>query len=206
MNIILDRAGKKFNSEWIFKNVSLTFEQGRSYAILGKNGSGKSTLLQVISGKIHPTAGTISYHDQSGTFNADHFFRYIAMSAPYLELIEDFTLTEMLRFHFSFKKILPGYSINDILSITGLQQAASKPIRLYSSGMKQRVKLVLAFFSDVPILMLDEPTTNLDQAGTDWYLDLVNKFAGNRLMIICSNLEKTETGFCREKILIEHYK
>jgi ABC-type multidrug transport system ATPase subunit len=206
VKIELQNTGKRFNTDWIFRNLSFTFEKNKSYAILGRNGSGKSTLLQVIAGSIHPTTGSVIYTIDGVEVNEQEIFRYISCSAPYLELIEEFKLPEMLQFHFRFKSLLTGYHLNKIAGMLGFNNVMHKPIRLFSSGMKQRVKLVLAFLSDTPLLLLDEPTTNLDQAGVDWYLNLINDFSKNRTLIICSNLQHLETGFCTEKLFIEDYK
>jgi ABC-type multidrug transport system ATPase subunit len=206
VKIELQNTGKKFNTDWIFRNLSFTFEENNAYAILGRNGSGKSTLLQVISGSIRPSAGIIKYTLDGAEISEEEIFRYISCSAPYLELIEEFKLREMLQFHFRFKSIWPGYDINKITGMLGFNNVSHKPIRLFSSGMKQRVKLILAFLSDTPLLLLDEPTTNLDQAGTDWYLNLIHEFSKNRTVIICSNLQQLETGFCTGKLFIEDFK
>jgi ABC-type multidrug transport system ATPase subunit len=206
LKIELQNTGKKFNTDWIFRNLSFTFERDKAYAILGRNGSGKSTLLQVIAGNIYPTAGKVIYSINGDVINDQNIFRHISCSAPYLELIEEFKLHEMLQFHFRFKTIFPGYNINKIVGMLGFDNVRHKPIRLFSSGMKQRVKLILAFLSDTPLLLLDEPTTNLDQAGTDWYLNLIHEFSKNRTVIICSNLQHLETGFCTGKLFIEDYK
>jgi ABC-type multidrug transport system ATPase subunit len=206
LRIELQNTGKKFNNEWIFRNLTFTFEQNNAYAILGRNGSGKSTLLQVIAGSIHPTEGKVNYFSSSATITSQEIFRSLSIVAPYQELIEEFTLTEMLKFHFSFKQIIPGKTIRDAIEVTGLKNAENKPIRLFSSGMKQRVKLILAIFSTTPILLLDEPTNNLDQAGIDWYLDLIKGFSTDRVILVCSNLQQQETAFCSGKIFIEDYK
>jgi ABC-type multidrug transport system ATPase subunit len=206
MKVVLENTGKKFNTEWIFRNLTFTFEPGSACAISGKNGSGKSTLLQVISGKFHPTAGTVAHLIDGKAVDVNEWFRHMVICAPYLELIEEFTLDEILKFHFSFKKILPGLTQGDIKEILALHNVARKPVRLYSSGMKQRVKLALAFFSDVPLLLLDEPSTNLDASGTDWYHRLVTQYRNNRTLIVCTNLEALETGYCTQRISIEDYK
>jgi ABC-type multidrug transport system ATPase subunit len=206
VNIVLEETGKKFNSDWIFRNLDYSFEEAHAYAILGRNGSGKSTLLHVISGSLIPTKGRVSYFLNGSEVNVNHVFRHISYAAPYMELIEEFRLSEMLRFHFNFKNLRSGFSIEKIIDLLGFQHDTNKPIRLFSSGMKQRVKLIMAFLSDTPVLLLDEPTTNLDQAGTDWYLNLINDFTKNRTLIICSNLQQVETGFCTGKIFIEDYK
>lgn len=206
MKIQLDQIGKKFNSEWIFRNVTFTFEENSASAILGRNGSGKSTLLQVIAGNLHPTTGSVIYSRDGKTIGGEEIFRHLAMVAPYLEIIEDFTLREMLEFHFSFKDYLPGYDHVSATALLEFPAMRHKQIRQFSSGMKQRLKLVLAILSDVPLILLDEPTMNLDKPGIEWYHDLVKRFSGNRTVIICSNLHHTESAFAARALQIEDYK
>jgi ABC-type multidrug transport system ATPase subunit len=206
MKIQLEKIGKKFNREWIFRNVSYSFEENSVSAILGRNGSGKSTLLQVVAGNLHPSEGEVIYTENGQNIKGDDIFRHLTMVAPYLELIEDFTLREMLAFHFSFKRYLPGHDISSVTDMLGFPSMKYKQIRQFSSGMKQRVKLVMSIFSDVPMLLLDEPTMNLDKPGIDWYLDLVSKFAGNRTVLICSNLHQTESAFANRALQVEDYK
>jgi len=206
VNIILNNTGKKFNTEWIFRNVSFTFGEEQSHAILGRNGSGKSTFLQILAGNMLPTAGTVTYSHNNTPIPAEQIFRHLSLVAPYQELIEEFTLPEMLRFHFSFKNMMPGFTIGKIIDMLGFSAHREKPIRQFSSGMKQRVKLIMAILSDTPLLLLDEPTMNLDHAGSEWYLALISEFRKDRLIIVCSNLEQTETGFCTGKLFIEDYK
>ena len=206
MKIILTGTGKKYNTEWIFRELSYTFEKDHAYAILGRNGSGKSTLLQVIAGNIHPTSGIVKYSKAALEIPVENIFQHLTIVAPYQELIEEFTLREMVDFHFFFKTPVPGYSIPAIIDRIGFKDPGKKVIRLFSSGMKQRVKLILALFSDVSLVLLDEPTMNLDEAGTDWYLSLVNEMAKNRIIVVCSNLQQKETAFCKEKLFIEDYK
>jgi len=206
LQILLEKTGKKFNTEWIFRDISFTFEKNQACAILGRNGSGKSTLLQVIAGNQSPTTGHVRYVEDGKEINNQQIFRYLTLVAPYQELIEEFTLPEMLKFHFSFKSLMPGVSLHDVEQILGFGKIYDKPIRLFSSGMKQRVKLILAILCNTPVLLLDEPTINLDQAGIEWYLDLIGKFTNDRIVIVCSNLRQQETAFCSVSLSIEDYK
>ncbi len=206
MRIELQDVGKKFNTEWIFRRVSFHFEPNTTSAILGRNGSGKSTLLQVVAGNLHPNEGLVVYTLDGRQLPEHNVFRHLALVAPYMELIEDFTLQEMLDFHFSFKQFLPGFDIGPATELLGFTTARHRQIRQFSSGMKQRVKLVCAILSDVPLLLLDEPTMNLDQAGIEWYLDLLKKYSLNRTVIICSNLHQTESAFASKALQIEEYK
>ncbi len=206
MTITLNGIGKKFNTEWIFRNLTCRFETGERTVITGRNGSGKSTLLQVIAGNIHHTEGGIGYNLEGKVIPDTEIFRHLSLVAPYQELIEEFTLKEMLEFHFSFKPLIEGFTIPKIIDLLSFSQAKTKPILKYSSGMKQRVKLVCALLSDTPLLFLDEPTTNLDKAGIDFYLQLVDNHTRGRTIIVCSNMQLAESGFCEREIRIEEYK
>lgn len=206
MKIKVTGAGKRFNREWIFRHLDFTFTTGQSYAITGPNGSGKSTLLQVISGAQAPSEGVIDYRTREDQLiEPDHIFQHISIAAPYLDLIEEMTATEFLQFHHQFKPLYNSYSIKEILEIVGLQKAANKQIRLYSSGMKQRVKLAQAFFSETDLLLLDEPCTNLDREGFALYQKLAEKFVAEKLVMVSSN-DPEEYGFCNTIINITDYR
>jgi ABC-type multidrug transport system ATPase subunit len=205
VNITLQNIGRRFNREWIFRGVEYTFRGGESYAILGSNGSGKSTLLQVLNGSLTPSAGTISYELDGKEVAVEDVFQHLSLAAPYMEMIEEFTLAEMIDLHFKFKSYKAGMDNKAVIDLLAMDTNKNKLIRYFSSGMKQRLKLALAFCSDTPILMLDEPTSNLDAQGVDWYLGLVEKFALNRLTIICSN-QPHEYGFCGHQLSISDYK
>jgi ABC-type multidrug transport system ATPase subunit len=205
MKISLTKAGKRFNRDWIFRNVTYEFTAGKAYAITGPNGSGKSTLLQAIGGALVTSEGKVTYHSPTATIEDDKAFQHIAIAAPYLDVIEEMTVTELLQFHVQFKPLLPGIDIPKAIAIVGLEKAAGKQIRYYSSGMKQRVKLAQAIFSDTPCLLLDEPCTNLDSEGIALYQQLINDYCANRLVIVSSN-DTQEYGFCKERINILDYK
>jgi ABC-type multidrug transport system ATPase subunit len=206
VKIILNGTGKRFNSEWIFRDLSYSFEKNNAYAILGKNGSGKSTLLQIIAGSIHPSTGKINYRRDGQEIAVENIFQHITIVAPYQELIEEFTLREMLDFHFFFKSPVQGFTIKKIIDRLGFKESRNKSIHFFSSGMKQRVKLVLALFSDVSVVLLDEPAMNLDETGINWYLQLVSELAKDRIILVCSNQQQKETLFCKEKLFIEDFK
>jgi ABC-type multidrug transport system ATPase subunit len=205
ISVNLDQAAKRFQYEWIFKNVSLVFEPYSKTAITGSNGSGKSTFLKCIAGLIPLTEGKIQYRKESQTIGEEDFYRHLAISAPYLELPEEFTLQEFLEFHFKFKTPTPGLTIDEMLELMYLQDHKNKQIQFFSSGMKQRVKLGICLFSDVSLLLLDEPTSNLDQKGVDWYLKMISDYGSEKTILVCSN-DKREYDFCEKSISIEAYK
>ncbi|MFZ4862216.1 ABC transporter ATP-binding protein [Sphingobacterium sp. Mn56C] len=206
MKITLQNLGRRFNQEWIFRKLDYTFFSSKKYAILGPNGSGKSTLIKVLSGQLTPSDGQIDYTLGDISIPVDNMYTHVAIAAPYVELIEEFTLRELIDFHFKFKGYLPTFDKAKVVDLLGLKKALDKPIRFYSSGMKQRVKLALACCSHSDILFLDEPCSNLDAVGEAWYRRLVELTTANgRLLIIGSNQEK-EYDFCDETLLITDFK
>ena len=190
--------------QWIFRDLSLTWEQGKSYAITGPNGSGKSTLTSVLMGLSLPTKGKVSYKLHGKAIEADQWYRHLNLAAPYQELVEEFTLQELLSFHFQFKKIKEGCSLSDLLEIMYLKEARNKTIRAFSSGMKQRLKLGLAFYSEGEVLFLDEPTSNLDDRAKQWYHQQLGLVTNNRLVVIASN-DPAEYAGCETILNVADY-
>jgi ABC-type multidrug transport system ATPase subunit len=205
LKIHLHEASKRFQYEWIFKNLNLQLTQGDALAITGGNGSGKSTLLKCISGAIPISSGKITFESTGSQIPETDWYKHLAVSAPYLELPEEFTLTEAIDFHFKFKKPLNRTQPRDLIEILYLDQHVRKPVSQFSSGMKQRLKLGLALFSDVPLILLDEPTSNLDKKGIAWYAKLIETYRSNRILIVCSN-EPREYEFCSRRLALEDFK
>jgi ABC-type multidrug transport system ATPase subunit len=206
MTIYLNGISKRFQKNRIFKNVTLSFNPTSKYALLGANGSGKSTLLRIIAGMQSASSGKVSYSiDGKEDLAQDTIYRHISFCAPGMEIVEDLTLNEFLKFHFGFKKILDNLTIDNIVQLTGLASVADEQIANYSSGMKQRVKLAQAFFSDTPVLLLDEPCTNLDTQGVAQYNNWLSEYTVNRLVIVASN-DLREYESCPNHILMETFK
>lgn len=205
MNVKLKNIGKRFNREWIFRNLNFEFSEGENSAILGGNGSGKSTLLQLISANISASEGEIIY-DNGPIISSDEIFRYLSFASPYLELPEEYTLEEAIRFHKKFKKFRNNFSVQKIISLTELENSKNKQLKNFSSGMKQRVRLALAVLSDTPLLLLDEPCSNLDKQGIDWYRNLISENSSGRLIIVCSNHQFHEHDFCKTQLNVMDFK
>lgn len=189
MNVQLNasRLGKRFRSEWIFRNLTFSFTSGNLYAITGPNGSGKSTLLQILSGQLPPSEGNLQLTVNHTKVANDEVYRYISFAAPYMDLIDEFTLAEQIRFHFRLKPMLRDFSATHIIEELYLTDATDKYLGNFSSGMKQRLRLGLCFFTDCPIMFLDEPSTNLDEKAMHWYRHNLKKYTAGRLTIIASN-------------------
>ncbi len=205
MTIHLQNAGKRFRLDWIFRGLDYTFRTGERYAVLGPNGSGKSTLLKVLSGHLTPSKGKVVFEHAGAPVEPDAVYRHISYAAPYIELIEEFTLEEALKFHAGLKPLLPSFNPAKLYELLALPRARTKEIRFFSSGMKQRVKLALAICTATPVLLLDEPATNLDTQGVVWYKKLVAEYAAGRLVVIASN-DPHDADFCPVHLNILDYK
>jgi ABC-type multidrug transport system ATPase subunit len=199
--------GRRYGRQWIFKNLSHDFRPGTATAVLGPNGAGKSTLLSILAGQLLPTAGEVRYELAGRPLPVADVPRQLAYCAPYLDLPEDFTLLELLAFHTRLKPLRAGISVVDLVDIMYLQKARHQPVREFSSGMKQRLKLGLALYAAAPLLLLDEPTTNLDATGAAWYQEHVARVrqGTDRLVIVSSNVP-TEYAFCEAQVRITDFQ
>jgi ABC-type multidrug transport system ATPase subunit len=210
MVIRAEQLGKKYRKEWIFRRVDLTLTAGTSYTFVGPNGSGKSTLLQLLAGNLPATEGKLVYSWQDKVIDPDDWFRQVSIAAPYLELVEELSLDELLTFHQTFKPFKAGLTPELVAERLMLSHARHKEIKYFSSGMKQRVKLGLAFFSESPVVILDEPTSNLDRQGAAWYKEQVLQLTGPanhspQLLLIGSN-QPDEYDFCPNVLDVMQWK
>jgi ABC-type multidrug transport system ATPase subunit len=203
MELKVSRLGKKYEGNWIFRNIDLSVPAGAKVLIEGRNGSGKSTFAKTISGLILPSEGQITYTHNGVQVRDGIAYKDIQLMGPYIDLVEDFTLTEFLNFHSHFKPFVPEMSLAELIAIGAFEGQEEKYLRHFSSGMKQRVKLLLAMFSHSALLVLDEPTANLDAWGINWYLRLVNDYAQSKTILVCSNNASQEAAFCTQRICME---
>jgi len=187
LKIKLEHCEKKFGQQVLFKNLNYTFEQPQSYALLGPNGTGKSTLLGILYGYISASAGAIHWEVDGKKIDREDVYKYCSFASPYMELPEELTASEIWDFHFALKEQIVPVSKTEGLQICKLVSAANKQVKNFSSGMKSRLKLALAVFSNSDALMLDEPCTNMDKEGIATYHELLDKYLNNRLLIIASN-------------------
>lgn len=203
MKIVLDGIGKRYRSNWLFRNLNAELTAPGNYMITGYNGSGKSTLLLIITGFVTPTAGKLIWTDDNGkTLSRENVFEHFSLCSPSLDLFDELTLAELIERHFSFRKLADGYKITDVKEICGLDAHWNKPIGTFSSGMKQRVKIAMAVLTQSSVLVLDEPAMNLDSRSVDWYYQLVNSYLGNRLLIVATNNPAIDCPFKSTEINI----
>jgi ABC-type multidrug transport system ATPase subunit len=201
MKICLNQIAKRYQQNWIFKDLSLDIPSGTSLAILGNNGSGKSSLLRIIAAMQTATKGSITYTHNQQNIDSNSLYKQLSYAAVGMQLIEEFTLSELLSFHFSFKKSIHQLTVAEIISILDMKNVQSKLVGDFSSGMKQRVKLAQAIFTDAPLLLLDEPCSNLDKHGIAQYQEWMATYQNNRTIIVASN-DSNEYSFCKEQIML----
>jgi ABC-type multidrug transport system ATPase subunit len=206
MQIQVVGVSKKYGSEYILKDLECTLQAGQIYALAGPNGSGKSTLMKLLSGFLSPTKGRIHFtHTNGAPIMPDTIYQHVAYTAPYIELIEEFTLLEVLNFHAKTRGWRQGFDTHKVLEITDLAHARDRELRHFSSGMKQRVKIAIALCTNADYVLLDEPTTNLDQRAVQWYLDTTKQLAAGRLVVIASN-DPIDLDFSDARIDVMQYK
>lgn len=205
MKVELNQVGKRFRRDWVLRGVELVIEPGSRIAITGPNGSGKSTLLKMVCGHLTPSKGKVTFSADGKKIELDQVYLQLAYAAPYIELIEEFTLQEAIDFHRKFKPFQENLSTTELIALLGFERSRTNEVRNFSSGMKQRLKLALAICSQAPFLLLDEPTTNLDAQGAAWYADLIGRFGGQRSIVVASNVE-ADYAFCTGKVDIREYK
>lgn len=205
MTISADKVGKRFLNSWIFRDISLELKSGVTYALIGHNGSGKSTLLQILAGYLSPSEGEVVFEQQGNKVKRDDIHKFLSFCSPYTELIEELTLEEHLDFHQKFRPFVDSLDVNAVMEIMELEREWDKAVRFFSSGMKQRLKLALSILSQSGFILLDEPSTNLDQDSTQWFLDLLEKYRGDRIIVIASNVE-ADLQLCTDRISVEQYK
>ncbi len=206
MRITLNNVAKQFAREKVFSGVDHVFERGSRTALLGPNGSGKSTLLQVVAGALVPTAGTVEHVLADRQVEQERVYRLVSIAAPYLDLYDDLPLREALETHARFKPFRTGIDPQAVAETAYLEAHWDKPVSHFSSGMRQRLKLAMAILSDTPLLLLDEPATNLDAEGIAWFRELLLKHLEGRTLLVASNRQAEETFACTASVEISRWK
>lgn len=199
MEIKLNEVGKQYRHVWIFRHISELLKSGERWAILGPNGAGKSTLLKVLSGFLTPTEGSVTF--TAGGKTLDEPGLRLNFTAPYVGLLDELTLREMCTFHAARRPLLSGINVEDVLRIAHFEGHADKQIRYFSTGMQQRLKIALALLTSAEAVLLDEPCSNFDNRFREWYVDLVNRYLQNRLLVVASN-DPWDYSFCDRRILV----
>lgn len=204
--IVLKGLQKKFGTQHILQDVTYTFETGTKTVILGSNGSGKSTLIKILSGALEATESAPSFSFNGTAITAKSIGLHVGIAAPYVALNPMFSLKESLDFHAKFSPFPEGFKPTYWIEKAGLSAHKEKRLNTFSSGMLQRVRLLMAIANERPLLLLDEPLSNLDTDGVQFYNELIQTFAQSKTIIVGSNYQKDEYTFCTDELLLEkHY-
>ena len=191
MRIDARGLGKRFTRHWIVREFTHEFAPASHTAIRGPNGSGKSTLLRLLSGQLVPSAGGVGFHESGHPVDEARVYRHVALTGPYLELIDELTGEELLTTHGRLRGFRQNLSPEALWDrVAWPRRTRRQSVGSYSSGMKQRLRLLLALASEATAVLLDEPTSNLDAAGVDWYQELLADWVDGRTLLVASNEDR----------------
>ena len=187
-----DNIAKWFGERKVFENIGFSLEPGQSLAVIGPNGSGKTTLLRIIIGLTPPTKGNISFLRDGKSLDFNIYRKELSLVSPYLSLYGSLTACENLRFLSKLNgNDIDNKTINNVLEQVGLEGRGDDYVSEYSSGMQQRLKYAAALIKNPSVLLLDEPTANLDDFGKKKVFDLIKTYRPDSIFIIATN-EKEE--------------
>ncbi|MCU7495778.1 MAG: ABC transporter ATP-binding protein [Ignavibacteria bacterium] len=201
-----EAVGKTFGRRLIFKDVNFSFENNGIHGIAGHNGSGKSTLVKIITGILGPSKGAISHTNGGKKIPVEKLHDFIGFVAPYLVLYDEFSAEENLRHFANIRGIqYDKERIDHLFNAFLLYDRRLDEVKTYSSGMKQRLKYIFAMMHRPKLLVLDEPTSNLDSAGKDTVYRLIEAESATSVVLIASN-EGSDLALCRSVLQLENYK
>jgi len=181
----------------IFPPIDLSLTNGETLGIIGWNGSGKSTLMKMLSGILQPSTGSIIVHFDGSPLDNESLPQQIGFISPYLTVYEEFTPIEHAHMFCEMSGIRCNPELYEqLIVITGLKHYENRPIKAFSSGMKQRVKYLLGMIRQNPILLLDEPSTNLDSKGQEIFKTILQMHKTMGGGIIIATNDQAETEFC----------
>lgn len=201
-----ENVTQTFGRRLIFKDINFSFSEGIIYGLTGSNGSGKSTLAKILCGIVSQTRGKIIHNYKGKKVEPEKLHEYLGFVSPYLVLYDEFTAEENLRIISkirgnNFDEKRAEYLLNEF----NLYDRKDDLLKTYSSGMKQRVKFMFALIHSPKLLILDEPTSNLDELGKGKTYELIRAVSSDTLTIIASN-ERSDLELCSDKINIEDFK
>lgn len=196
LSIHLQSVSKKYHNHFLYKNLNLDILHADKIVITGNNGSGKSTLLKIIAGIVSPSNGKVIYKLNDNELEKNKWHQYISIAAPYMHIPEEWSVKELIAHTKVFRQFLADEK--ELLKLLELDNHLDKPIKQFSSGMKQKTKLLLAIADAAPILLLDEPCSNLDTNAVKWYENMINDFALKKTILVFSNSRSEEYFFCNK--------
>ncbi|MFB6258268.1 MAG: ATP-binding cassette domain-containing protein [Flavobacteriales bacterium] len=202
MQVFLQQASKRFEGRSILQNINFELEPGDRTLISGPNGAGKSTLLKLIAAFLRPSEGKVLHYMKEAPIEPEKVYQYVALAAPYLQFPQDMSVQETILTWSRFRSL--KVEVSKIPSMVHLEGTEQRPLRELSSGMGQRLRLGIAFMSDTPLLLLDEPLSNIDQEGRHLYHQLLEREGPDRTILVCSNNVEQEAPSQHQRFHIEN--
>lgn len=175
-------------------------------AITGANGSGKSTLVRIIAGVLTPTRGQVGFWSNGDEVHKDDRALWVALVAPYLQLYDGLTFEENLRFVSKVRTNRSKASVQELMERVELADRAGDLIGTFSSGMKQRARFAVALAAGSELLLLDEPSSNLDAIGVEMVKHIIDAEAASGTAVVLATNSREETGWCERSLRIEDFK
>ena len=204
MKIAVENISKHYNQNYLFRDLNFQVEKGECLAILGANGSGKTTLIKILCALQHPSSGKITYNEDNSLIDKENLYSHIGLISPYLELYEELTAEENLQFFADMKEInANGWKlVRELCEKFKLSDKLDIRVKAYSSGMKQRLKYILALMGNPGVLFVDEPRTNLDEEGINTVYSLLSNYKKSGILIIATN-EKQDLILADKRLTID---
>jgi heme exporter protein A len=188
LSLIVEGLSKSFGTRRVLRDLSFTVKAPGSLGITGRNGSGKTTLMKILSQLAPPTRGKVAIRDGDAEIAEADCFNYLKMISPEMALYEMLTGYENLKFFSTLAGVrLERAEQDELLERVGLSMRGDDLVAAYSSGMKQRLKYGVALLAKPAILLLDEPTANLDDAGKGVVREIIAKQKSEGMLIIATN-------------------
>jgi heme exporter protein A len=198
LSLELENISKKFGERQVFENISLKLESPSSLAVIGPNGCGKTTLLKIICGLIRPSRGKVTIKQNGQEVKNEGHRAFFSIVASDIELYEELTALENLGFISRLRDSKHSeIELNQKLEQVGLKGRENEPVGSFSSGMKQRLKYAVALSSSPKILVLDEPSSNLDEEGV-FLMEKIIEEQKKRGMVILATNDLKETQYARQ--------
>ena len=203
ISLTVHGLSKEFNRVPVFTGISFSLSSPGSLAITGRNGAGKSTLSKILAGLLSATRGSVSYAVNGTPAGVEQFKHQIGFVSPYLNLYDEFTALENLRILSRIRTpgLLQEARIQELLTLVGLWNRRDDFVGAFSSGMKQRLKYAFALLHHPSLLILDEPTSNLDAEGFDIVRHIASDHLKEHILIIATNSSE-EAAWCTQQIQV----
>jgi ABC-type multidrug transport system ATPase subunit len=185
--ISCENVSKRYGYQKVLGKLNLKVENNQVLGLKGPNGSGKSTLLKIISGYLSPSLGMVKYVIKGAEVSRENIYKHISYAAPYIEGLPLLTIKELFEYYIKLKPLLINLDIDGFYDFINLPNQKNKLLRDFSSGMQQKVQIGLSIITDSKILLLDEPSSYLDNNAKKWMVNTLESYKTDRIVIVASN-------------------